>query len=54
VAITSLDNQSSIRLLEKIGFRYEGLIKLPGNEEEIKLFAHEDATVDPSNSGPSS
>ena len=42
VAITSLDNQSSIRVLEKIGFRYEGLIKLPGSEEQIKLFVRED------------
>jgi RimJ/RimL family protein N-acetyltransferase len=42
VAITSLDNQSSIRLLEKIGFRYEGLIKLPGSEKQIKLFVRED------------
>ncbi len=38
VAITSIDNESSIRLLEKIGFRYEKLTRLSDNEPEIKLF----------------
>ncbi len=38
VAITSLDNQSSIRLLEKIGFCFEKLIRLSEGEPEIKLF----------------
>jgi RimJ/RimL family protein N-acetyltransferase len=41
VAITSLDNQSSIRLLEKIGFRFERLIRLSDDDEEIKLFVCE-------------
>ena len=36
VAITSLDNESSARLLEKIGLRFERLIRLNG--EEVKLF----------------
>lgn len=36
VAITSLDNESSARLLEKIGLRFERLIQLKG--EELKLF----------------
>jgi [ribosomal protein S5]-alanine N-acetyltransferase len=39
VAITSVDNHSSIRLLEKIGLRFESMVTLPGNDEEIKLFA---------------
>src|SRR5688500_15335731 len=39
VAITSVDNQPSIRLLERIGLRFEKLITLPGGDEEIKLFA---------------
>jgi RimJ/RimL family protein N-acetyltransferase len=41
VAITSIDNHSSIRLLEKIGFRFERLIRLSDDETEIKLFVCE-------------
>jgi len=37
VAITSQDNESSGRLLEKINFKFERLIKLPHSEEELKL-----------------
>lgn len=36
VAITSLDNESSARLLEKIGLRFEKMVRLNG--EEVKLF----------------
>lgn len=36
VAITSVDNERSIRLLEKIGLRFEKLIPMKG--EEVKLF----------------
>lgn len=39
VAITSVDNDKSIRLLEKIGLKFERLIRLAGDDEEIKLFA---------------
>ncbi len=39
VAVTSVDNQSSIRLLEKIGFQFERMISLADGEPEIKLFA---------------
>ena len=39
VAITSVDNDKSIRLLEKIGLRFERLIRLADDAEEIKLFA---------------
>jgi RimJ/RimL family protein N-acetyltransferase len=39
VAITSQDNQGSINVLEKMGFRFEKLITLPGDTEEINLFA---------------
>lgn len=39
VAITDVENQSSIRLLEKLGFVYERLIKLPDDASELKLFA---------------
>ncbi|PAE26699.1 MULTISPECIES: GNAT family N-acetyltransferase [Bacillaceae] len=39
LAITSLDNYASSRLLEKIGMNYEGTITL--DKEELKLFASE-------------
>lgn len=39
LAITSADNQSSIRLLNKIGFQFERMIKLLDSEPELKLFA---------------
>ena len=38
VAITSPDNDASIRLLEKIGLRFEGLIKLAEDQAEVRLF----------------
>ncbi|MCL4261980.1 MAG: GNAT family N-acetyltransferase [Anaerolineae bacterium] len=41
VAIVSPHNQPSIRLLEKIGFRYEKMVRLTANAPEIKLFAWE-------------
>lgn len=39
LAITSLDNHASSRLLEKIGMKYEGTIFF--EKEELKLFASE-------------
>lgn len=41
VAITVPDNQSSIKVLEKIGLRFERMIKLTAETQEIKLFATE-------------
>ena len=41
LAITSQDNESSGRLLEKINFKFERLIKLPPGDEELKLFSSE-------------
>jgi len=38
VAITSPDNDPSIRLLEKIGLRFERLIKLSEDQSEVRLF----------------
>ena len=38
VAITSVDNDSSIKLLEKLGLRFERMVKLSDDAEEIKLF----------------
>jgi len=39
VAITSPDNDSSIRLLERIGLRFEGLIKLSEDQSQVRLFS---------------
>jgi RimJ/RimL family protein N-acetyltransferase len=39
IAITNPDNESSIRLLEKIGLRFERMIRLSEDASEIKLFA---------------
>lgn len=39
VAITNPDNESSIKLLEKIGLRFERMIRLSEDASEIKLFA---------------
>jgi RimJ/RimL family protein N-acetyltransferase len=38
VAITSTENQTSIRLLEKIGFKFETMVKLADDQEEVMLF----------------
>ena len=43
VGITAVDNQPSINVLEKVGLHFEKLITLPGNDEEIMLFAWESA-----------
>jgi RimJ/RimL family protein N-acetyltransferase len=39
VGIVSPGNASSIRLLEKLGLKFERMIKLPDDDEELKLFA---------------
>ena len=39
VAITNPDNESSIKLLEKIGLKFERMIRLSEDAPEIKLFA---------------
>jgi RimJ/RimL family protein N-acetyltransferase len=39
VAITSPDNDVSARLLEKLGFRFERMVSLPGGGAEVCLFA---------------
>lgn len=38
VAITSVDNEGSAKLLEKLGLRFERMIKLSNDAEELKLF----------------
>jgi [ribosomal protein S5]-alanine N-acetyltransferase len=39
VAIVSADNEGSARLLEKVGFRFERMIRFPGDADEIRLFS---------------
>jgi RimJ/RimL family protein N-acetyltransferase len=39
LAITTQDNETSGRLLAKIGFKFDGLIKMPTDENELKLFS---------------
>ena len=41
VAITSLDNEASIRLLGKLGFRLERVARFTEGGEELRLFASE-------------
>ena len=39
VAITDPANQGSIRVLEKIGLKYEKMVRLSADDIELKLFA---------------
>jgi RimJ/RimL family protein N-acetyltransferase len=41
VAVTTLGNDSSIRLLEKLGFRLERIARFAENGPELRLFASE-------------
>lgn len=41
VAITNPDNDASIRVLEKLGLRFERMVRLSEDSSEIKLFASE-------------
>ena len=41
LAIVSPGNRGSIKVLEKIGLRFERMIKMPADDEEIKLFARD-------------
>lgn len=41
VGITSLDNDASIKLLDRLGFTFEGVIKLSKDGEDVKLFARD-------------
>jgi RimJ/RimL family protein N-acetyltransferase len=42
LAITNPDNENSIKLLEKIGFRFERMIRLSEDTSAIKLFASDE------------
>jgi RimJ/RimL family protein N-acetyltransferase len=39
LAITSLDNEASIKLLQRLGFSFDRVIKLSAVSDEVKLFA---------------
>lgn len=41
VAITSLDNAASIGVLEKLGLRFEAVVRLEGDATDVRLFATE-------------
>lgn len=41
LAITSQNNESSMKLLGKLGFKFDKLIKLPNDAEEINMFVSE-------------
>lgn len=41
LAITSLDNEASINLLQRLGFRFEEVVQLSANSESLKLFSSE-------------
>ena len=40
VAIVSAANHRSIRILEKIGLKFERMVRLPGETDEIPLYAY--------------
>lgn len=39
VAITTPSNRRSIRVLEKVGLRFETFFRMPGDEDELALYA---------------
>ena len=38
IAVTNPDNAGSIRVLEKLGFKFERMIRMAADKDEIKLF----------------
>jgi ribosomal-protein-alanine N-acetyltransferase len=41
VAITTRDNERSARLLEKLGLRFEGMVRYPGESDMVRLFTYD-------------
>jgi len=37
-AIVSQDNTPSVRLLEKLGMQFEGMLRMPGEDEDVALY----------------
>jgi RimJ/RimL family protein N-acetyltransferase len=42
LAITSLDNEASINLLERLGLKFQEIVQLAPDREQIRLFMNED------------
>jgi RimJ/RimL family protein N-acetyltransferase len=42
VAVTAPDNHASVRVLEKLGFRFEGMVNLPGHAGMSRFFVRGD------------
>jgi ribosomal-protein-alanine N-acetyltransferase len=38
VAITTSDNEASVRLLQRLGLRFERMVTLPGKDQPLQLF----------------
>ncbi|HEX6649359.1 MAG TPA: GNAT family N-acetyltransferase [Pyrinomonadaceae bacterium] len=38
LAITSLDNEASIKLLQRLGFKFDKVVRLSPDAEQVKLF----------------
>lgn len=47
VAITARDNRASIRLLERLGFRFERLVRLEDDAAELCLYAAPSSDTEP-------
>lgn len=45
LAITSLDNEASIKLLQRLGFRFEQVVQLSPDRESLRLFVFEGAQL---------
>jgi RimJ/RimL family protein N-acetyltransferase len=45
LAITSLDNEASIKLLERLGFRFDRVIEVSKDREPVKLFYKDEVTT---------
>ena len=52
LAITSPDNEASIRLLEKLGFQFERMARVPEDGPEVRLFALAGSSAPPGPRSP--
>lgn len=43
VAVTSRDNASSAKVLDKVGLKFERMVRLPQDHEDIRLFAWQES-----------
>lgn len=49
VAITSIDNERSARLLERLGMRFEGMVRLSEDAKQLRLYSIDFAPTEPAN-----